>query len=150
MQRELNFLKNKQVKELLQLINNRWSVELDWGDKYYFLKNFKNKIFIVNKDINKVEFEKLRIDKLGLYVAELKNELRLSIEGSQMIGPFAKKNIIELTEDQMIYWMQGNDLEIKGEYSGFVILKHEEYYLGSGKYSDGVIVNHVPKARRIP
>ncbi|MBI4919527.1 hypothetical protein HY837_06350 [archaeon] len=146
----MDFLKNKEAKEIVKSIEKQWGAKLDWTDKYFFIINNKEKLFIVNKEISSIEFEKLRIDKLGLYVAEIKDHhIRLSIEGSQMIGPLAKKNLVELDEDQMNSWMQGKDLDIKGDYSGFVILKHEKDYLGTGRYSEGKIFNHVPKSRRI-
>jgi NOL1/NOP2/fmu family ribosome biogenesis protein len=34
------------------------------------------------------------------------------------------------------------------EYDGFVILKHENDFLGTGKYKNEKILNFVPKARR--
>ncbi len=147
--KKIEFLKSKEAKEITKIIEQQWGVKLDWTDKYFFIINNKEKLFIVNKEIREIELEKLRIDKLGLYVAEVSGQIRLSIEGSQMTGPLAKKNIVEINEDQMSSWMQGNDLEIKGNYSGFIIIKHNNDYLGTGRYSEGKIFNHVPKSRRI-
>lgn len=148
----MKFLKSKQAREIIKLVEKQWGAKLDWLAKYYFLKNNKGKIFIVNKEINKIKLENLRVDKLGLYVAEVKKEIRLSIEGSQLIGPLAKKNTVELSEKEMICWMKGENIKLnksQTSLAGYVILKCRQDYLGTGKYKEKVILNHVPKARRI-
>ena len=85
-----------------------------------------------------------------MYFCELDNHgIRLSIEGSQIVGPEANNNIAEIDEQQTKQWLKGEDLEFKGNFSGFVIIKHNNDFLGSGKYKDGKILNYVSKARRI-
>ena len=144
----LKILNKKQTKEILSLIKKQFGAE--FKSDFAFLKNEKGKIYLINKDISKINLEKLRINSLGLYFAETRNnEIRLSIEGSQLIGPLAKKNILELTEKQVKEWMQGNDLETKGDYSGFVLVKHNKDFLGCGKVREGKVFNYVGKARRI-
>jgi len=109
----------------------------------------KNKIYIVNKDIQKIDAEKLRVNSYGLYFAELRDtEIRLSVEGSQIIGPKAKKNVVELSEKQLHDWFNGLDLDIKHERS-FVILKYNEDFVGCGKSTEEKILNYLPKIRRV-
>ena len=85
-----------------------------------------------------------------MYFCELGKEIRLSIEGSQLVGPKATKNIAEITEQQAKQWLKGEDLEIKdNHYSGFIIIKHDNYFLGAGKYKENKILNYVGKSRRI-
>ena len=146
---ELTFLNSKETKEILKLIEEQWGAKLKLD--YTFAKNSKNRIFIVNKDINKIDFSKLRINSIGMYFCDLENEIRLSIEGSQIIGPKAVKNVVEINEEQTKQWLKGEDLEIedKGNYRRFVIIKHENDFLGSGKFKDNRILNYVSKSRRI-
>lgn len=144
----LKILNKKETKAILSTIKKQFAADLD--QDFVYLKNEKNKIFITNKDLNKIDLTKLRINSLGLYIAEQKdNQIRLSIEGSQLIGPNAKINIVTLNQDQMKQWMKGEDLEIKGDFKGFVIIKHNKDFLGSGKYANGKILNYVSKIRRI-
>jgi len=138
---------SKEVKELKKKILEQWgcSPELD----YQLFISSKQKIYLINRDITRIDLSRLKINSVGLYFAELKGELRLSIEGSQLIGPEATKNIVEISEQQMKDWFLGKDLEdIEGDYSGFVILKHKNDFLGTGKFKDSTILNFVPKARR--
>ena len=92
----------------------------------------------------------MRINSIGMYFCEIdKLGIRLSIEGSQIVGPLASKNIAEISEEQAKQWLKGEDLEVEGNYSGFVIIKHNDDFLGAGKYKDGRILNYVSKSRRI-
>jgi len=145
---ELKILNTKEIKKILKLIENQWNAKLTL--KYAFLQNNKNRIFIVNKDLEKIDMSKLRINSIGMYFCEINDQdIRVSIEGSQLIGPTATKNIVDISEEQAKQWLHGEDLEIKGNFSGFVIIKHNNNYLGSGKYKDGRILNYISKARRI-
>jgi len=145
---QLKILNSKEIKEILKLIEKQWNSKLKFD--YGFLKNNRNRVFIINKDIQKIELEKLRINSIGMYFCETRNnEIRLSIEGSQIVGPKASKNIIEINEPQVKQWFKGEDLEINGNYDGFVIIKHNNDFLGTGKYKSGKVLNYVRKSRRI-
>lgn len=163
---ELKILNAKEVKEILKLIEEQWNAKLKLN--YAFLKNNKNRVFIVNKDISKIDFSRLRINSLGMYFCEIDNGIRLSIEGSQIVGPKAAKNIVKIDEKQTRQWFKGEDLELKEysssktsnifpsaspqsrpNYNGFVIIKNNNDFLGTGKYKDGSILNYVGKSRRI-
>jgi len=144
---ELKILNRKKVKEILALIKKQW--DADFRTELAFLMNTQNKIFLANKEVFNLDLEKLRINSIGLYFGELKNnELRLSIEGSQIIGKSAKRNFVELDDKQAMQWLKGEDIDTKGNYKGFVILKHKNDFLGTGKYKDGKVLNFVSKARR--
>jgi NOL1/NOP2/fmu family ribosome biogenesis protein len=144
---ELKILNRKKIKEILALIKKQWGI--DFKTELAFLMNTQNKIFLVNREVFNLSLEKLRINSIGLYFGEIKNsELRLSIEGSQIIGKDAKQNIAELNEKQAMQWLKGQDIDVKGNYKGFIILKHKNDFLGTGKYKEEKVLNYVPKARR--
>lgn len=145
---QLKILNSREIKEILKLIEKQWGAKLNLD--YAFLKNNKNRIFIVNKDISKIDLSKLRINSIGMYFCEIDDKgIRLSIEGSQIVGPKAIKNIIEISEEQSKQWFKGEDLEAKGNYSGFVILKRNNDFFGTGKYKEGGVSNYVNKGRRV-
>ena len=146
---ELKILNNKEIKEILKLIENQWGakLKLDYG----FLKNPKNRVFVISKDIAKIDTSKLRLNSAGMYFCELDSKgIRLSIEGSQIIGPKATKNIVELNEEETKKWFKGEDVEKEcKDCNGFVILKNNHDFLGTGKYANGKILNYVSKTRRV-
>ncbi|MDK2795047.1 MAG: hypothetical protein PWQ22_917 [Archaeoglobaceae archaeon] len=84
----------------------------------------------------------------GLYFGKIeKDGLRLSIEGSFIVGKIAKKGVLEIDEEKAIKWLCGEDIE--GNYEGYCILKWGEYFLGCGKGNGKRIRNYVPKDRRL-
>ncbi len=146
---ELKILNNKEIKEVLGLVEEQWGakIKLDYG----FLRNNKNRVFVVSKDISRIDTSRLRLNSAGMYLCEIDNKgIRLSIEGSQIIGPKATKNIVELNEEETKRWLKGEDLEkeCKG-CERFVIIRSGKDFLGNGKYAKGKILNYVSKSRRI-
>lgn len=84
----------------------------------------------------------------GLYFGRLcKDGIRLSIEGSFLIGKMAKRGIIDLSREEAERWLLGENLE--REEKGYVILRWRSYYLGCGKGDGKLIKNFVPKDRRL-
>lgn len=144
----LKILNKKEGERVLGRIKEQFGIKnLDFD--YGILQNKDGKIFLISKDVNKIKLDKLRINELGLYVANTNKELRLSIEGSQLFGKNASKNVYEVNEEQANFWLKGEDLECSKEFNGFVIIKHKDDYLGSGKWKDNKILNYIPKERRI-
>lgn len=142
------FLKSKKVKELRAKLEGQWGFtgKLD----YQFLSNDSGKIWIVNKDVAEIDLESVRLNSIGLYFGELvRGELRLSIEGSQIIGPCASKNVIGLDSGQANSWLMGEDVSIDTEGQGFMIVRSGNDYMGTGKTKDGRLLNYVPKIRRL-
>jgi len=146
---ELKILNSKEIKEIYKMIEEQWGAKIKLG--YGFLKNNKNRVFVVSKDISKINLSALRLNSAGMYFCEIDAKgIRLSIEGSQIVGPKAVKNIVELNEDETRKWFKGEDLEKEcSDCSGFVILKNNKDFLGNGKYSNGKILNYVGKTRRV-
>lgn len=144
-------LNSRQVKELIEKLTEQYGAVPPNFKEHGFIRG-KDNIYLITKDLALANLEGLRVNNLGLYIAEYrldKNQIRLSIEGSQIIGPVATKNVCEIDTDQRAQWMRGNDIEITGEFSGHVIIKCGNDFLGTGKYKDNKILNHVPKARRL-
>jgi len=145
----LKILNAKEIKEVKGKILEQWGV--DFTTEFGFLMSSRNRIYLVSKDISKIDYEKLRLQVVGLYFGEImeNGELRLSIEGSQLIGKEAKKNVIEISDENVKKWLFGNDLGVETECRGFIILKNKNDFLGTGKVKGKEILNFIPKIRRI-
>lgn len=146
--KNLKILNGKEIKRILAMLEKQWGFiePLD----YAFLETEKSKIYIANKEIFNLDLSKLRINSIGFYFAEVRDGIRLSIEGSQIVGPKATKNVIELNENEKKEWMSGLDLDKETDCTGFVIIKYKDDFLGSGKATaDKRILNYVPKVRRM-
>ncbi len=145
----LPVLNAREKKRINQLLEEQWGFarKLD----HVYLLTAKNRLFFVNQDIERLNLQGLRVSSVGVYVGELlqERELRLSIEGSQLVGHHATKNVVALDALQARLWLKGQDLDMKTESNAFVILKHGDDFLGCGKAKSGRIMNFVPKTRRI-
>ncbi len=162
--RKPNFLNSKKAKEIAKIINNQFDADFKFTD--FVLRSTKDKIYIVSRDLELIDFEKYNIEQFGLYIAHIneRNEIRLSIEGSELIGPKAKKNVVDIGNLSKL-WMAGQDIPFKTDCSGIVIVKNGNDWLGSGKVVEKEadvfdeqgnkhkemqkqILNFVPKTRR--
>ena len=144
---KLKALNRKQIKEILNKLKELYSIK-ELKLDYIFFKNSKGKIFLLSNKFKDFENE-IHINSLGLYFATINREIRLSIEGSQLIGKKAKKNILELSGGQLRKWLMGEDIEIKSKGKGFFLIKNKGDFFGNGKVIDNKLLNFVPKDRRI-
>lgn len=151
MRDNLKVLNSREGKAIYKLLISQWGYPDDLP--FALLQSNADRLYLIAHDFAKVDPGTINIDAIGLYFGELRHgELRLSIEGSQLIGPRATKNVVTLDPQQMRQWLNGQDLPWDGEAEGFVILRSGTDFLGSGKYkpAERKILNFVPKARRIP
>jgi NOL1/NOP2/fmu family ribosome biogenesis protein len=142
-------LKSKEAKDILNLIDRQWGGTLDLEGHALF-QNRKDNLYLASRDVGRVDLARLRVTAIGCYIGEYKHgELRPSIEGSQLIGPTATRNVADLDAAETQAWMRGEDIPKEGSWNGFVIVRHGRNYLGSGKCKDGKLLNYVPKTRRL-
>ena len=145
---KLKILNSREKKPLLARIKEQWGC--DFKTDLVWMMSAKNRIYLMTKDMENIDFKKVRIDTMGSYFATINDtEIRISIEGSQSIGPIAKKNVVELSEEEATSWMEGNDIMKKTDCEGYIIIRSGNDFLGCGKATEDKILNFVPKNRRI-
>ncbi len=145
--RRYEILNTREVKKINKQIEEQFGIKekLNFG----YLKNNKNKIFIISKVLDQIELERMKINKIGLYFGKQeKNGFRLSIEGAQLLKP--KKNVIEVNEEHIKKWIKGQDLKIKTKEKGpYVVIRFKKDIYGCGRLREGIIYNMVPKERHL-
>jgi len=156
---ELQVINKKDQKEILTLIKNTWGADFEHvigfggvkNQEFSFFLSQKDRIYLATRSIEQAPLKELRINSVGCYIGEYKGgDLRLSIEGTQLVAPLASTNIVELTALETEQWMKGEMIQRKTDLTGFVLLKHGKDWLGCGKaIPDGRILNFIPKTRRI-
>jgi len=116
----------------------------------------KERIILFSQEISEKEIQTLdrisRVEGVGVYFAKIdenSKEIRLSIEGTQLLKNQITKNIFELDEKQAEQWMMGQELNLTTGKKGFFIMKFKEDFLGTGKISENKISNFIPKSRRL-
>jgi len=86
----------------------------------------------------------------GIYFGRIESDgIRLTIEGSFLIGPKATKNVLELDDGKARRYLAGESVEVEENVNGWVIVKWRSYFLGSAKAKGGRLLNYVPKERRL-
>ncbi len=148
----------------IKILNTREKAEIENKLKTQFgiksipgilLKRGAERIFLyqgnfTEKEIKKLDYLKINVERVGVYFCKFQNnEIRLSIEGVQILQDQITKNIFELNKEQSEIWMKGNELNIKTGIKGFAIMKYKNDFLGCGKASEEKITNFIPKNRRL-
>lgn len=153
---KLKILNTRDIKAVKEQLIKQFNYALEGN--YAYLQNEKNRIFIINRDVAQIDLDKLRIDRIGLYFAELRlGQIRLSKEGAQLLVNEARqrnneskiKNIISLTKAETRAYFAGVDLKKNvGEESRLAILTYENDVLGCAAYKESTIINFLPKIHR--
>ncbi|MCD6477734.1 MAG: hypothetical protein J7K87_01900 [Candidatus Aenigmarchaeota archaeon] len=148
-------LSRDEKKKLEKIIKEKYGCDIDIKNFIVFLTG-EDKIWIANGDFDTSLLKDIkRIYSMGLYFGRLKrnDKIKLSIEGSNLIGKKARKNLVELDKKEAEKFMLGMDVKpqriINSNLNEFVIVRHGDYTLGSGLLRDGFVENLTPKARRI-
>src|SRR3989338_4856844 len=107
MKPDLPILSGKEARQFIALVKEQYGSVPNFFDDVVFARR-KDRIVILNRDIEGIIGASLRINSMGLYIAEAKDsQLRLSIEGAQLIGPVASRNIYEIDDGKMRQWFKG-------------------------------------------
>ena len=142
-------LQSSQKKKILNQLNNQYGIT---NLPYLLLQFGKEKIRLYSGNLSKEELltldKNLRIENIGLYFAKQQEEIRLTLDGLQLLKNQITKNILEINNKHTEQWLKGNDLDIQ-TLPTFKILKNNNEFIGCGKSTGQKITNFVPKERRI-
>lgn len=149
----LKFFTKHEKEKIMKQLNEQFGInEIPWQ----LAKFGKERIIIFSGNLSEKEIFELdnfaRIEGIGLYFAKIDEktqDIRLSIEGVQLMQNQITKNIFELDEKLAEQWMMGQDLNITTGKKGFFIMKFKNDLLGTGKISAEKISNFIPKSRRL-
>lgn len=142
---ERNFIEN--------ILEKNYSAKICF--KKFFIFKINNRIYLASQDLLKIKPKMLKIKPVwfGFYFGQLKNgKIILSLEGAQMVGPKAKKNVAILDEKNLRNFLLGFNIfsfkEVNCELGNFVILKYKQDVVGVGKKMENYIENLMVKTRR--
>lgn len=150
-------MKRKQAASLL--IDPKWEtevwarIELQYGitvpPHYRILRSGRKKLRLLSEKAFELFSQLPYTVTAGLYLGEYsRNAVRLSMDGAQILGQFATRNVVTLNKYQAANWLQGESINYKDERRGYVIVKEKDKILGCGRLSNGVLHSFVPKVRR--
>ena len=147
----LKIFSQKEKAEIVEKLKKQFGVKSVEG---IFVQKGTERLFLFQGDFTQKQIQQLErtipIERVGVYFGKFQNnEVRLSIESTQILKDQITKNIFELNDEQAELWMKGNELEIQTGKKGFLVMKYKDNFLGCGKASELKIGNYVPKNRRL-
>jgi NOL1/NOP2/fmu family ribosome biogenesis protein len=148
----MKILNKKEAAEIASKINEIYDSNINFDNFVVLLTGRENKIWLASRKIFEIKLENLKINSIGLYFGrEDRGKFRLSVEGAQMIGKTAKKNICEI--EDVWNFLRGFDVkptkEVNCNENEYVLVKYKEDILGIAKLQDGMLKSVLPKARKI-
>lgn len=146
-------LNSKETREIENIILKNYESEIELNG-YFLYITFDDKIWIASKSTLQLDFDKIRsIVSIGLCIGKLRrNNLHLTVEGCQLIGKTAKKNVVMVDEENMKKYIMGHDVVgemINCANDNFVIIKYKNDFIGSGILRNGKVENSLPKSRKL-
>lgn len=147
----IHIISKEETQEILSKLQEQFGIKEIPG---LLLRIGQERIFIYQGSLNEKEILKLEmavpVERIGVYFAKIQNdELRLSIEGTHILKKQITKNTFEIDDKQLDTWMHGSELEVETGKKAFLVMKHNEDLLGTGKASEKKITNFIPKSRRL-
>ncbi len=96
----------------------------------------------------------LESETAGLAFLRPNSVLKPTTDFLQLVGEHAKKNFIELSQDEAMRYIHGEDLDLSNKKldevePGYVIMKYKGYILGCANFKGGNLKNQLPKSRRM-
>jgi NOL1/NOP2/fmu family ribosome biogenesis protein len=144
----IKILNRRQADRIRDVINEIWGSSIPEG--LQLLISSKDRIYLATRELLLTDALHLRIDSLGLYFGtETQGGFRLSVEGSQIIGPKATRGMVELSDEDIEHWVRGQEVPSSWTEKGFLLVKHDKDFYGTGTIKDGMLLNYYPKSRRV-
>jgi NOL1/NOP2/fmu family ribosome biogenesis protein len=151
----MKVLEKEEVENLERMIEKNYGTRVGLN-QFLVLLSSEEKIWLASKEIMNLDMRKFPVNSIGMNFGKIKrnDKVNLTIEGSQMVGKLATKNVVALDEQEAQKFMQGSDVkpqqEINCEYHNFAIVKSGEDVLGSSPLTEEGLQNLLPKSRRVP
>jgi NOL1/NOP2/fmu family ribosome biogenesis protein len=149
----MRILSRKETEVFEIKLENMYGVKDALRGFTVLLSGKDEKMWIANQELFQIPLEKLRINSVGLYFGRIDSgKLRISVEGTGIIGPKANKNVVELDDAHLWDFLRGFDIELKEkvpETKDYVLVKHKNDWLGIAKIEGNTLKNALPKSRKI-
>ena len=145
----LTFASGDERKEILDYFSRRFGIPEKAFEGFSFLKG-ERKIWVVREhpELEGI-LEQLKVGSAGIPLLRTKKSMwKPTTAGLQVFGPWATRNCIDLEEEALGVFLQGECLE--GSFSidpGFVIVRWKGKVLACAVYGKGKLRSQIPEPR---
>ena len=140
------------VKQIEEILKKNYESEFNFKG-YNVFTNKVGKIFLTSEYISHKLFRHAIIFGLQFGILKKRKRIQLTVEGSQMVGSTAKKNLAILKKEEIFRFMEGMSIRnfkpINCEMKNFVIITDGKDFFGSGIFRGRYIESLISKGRRI-
>ncbi len=147
----MKILNKKEIKKIENKIYSIYNSDLKLSKFAVMEKQYKKEIWLSSKNIFKLDLKKFNISSLGMYLGRFDKNIKLGVEGSQLVGEKAKKNVCEV--EDVWNFIRGFKIKptkkIKCDENQYVIVKYEDNIIGSAKLKNNQLESILPKNRKI-
>lgn len=147
----LNFLKSSEKKELISQLEELYGIsKLD----YLLLETGREKIRGFSGTMTKEEIVELseiaNVEIVGMYLFKKEGNLRISFDGTQILGDKIVKSIVKIDGENEKKWLMGENIILEGIESGIYVVQNSlGDFLGCGVSDGKKVLNYIPKERRV-
>lgn len=145
------FIKSSEKKEILSKLDEELGIK---RLNYLLIESSNEKIRGFSGTLSREEIIKLseltNIEGIGAYLIKIEeNRLwRLSHDATQLLKNDIKKNIISVNDEEAEKWLKGENIRVENM-EGIVVVQNRGINIGCGIAKSNIILNHVPKERRL-
>ncbi len=129
---------------LLKAVDIQFGATIEGIDKLFVRETKRSlRIFFFTGDV----LDDLRQSWIGLHLGDLKEDcFTPSVEGAEIIGRTADKNVIEISLGQAVNLFNGMHIDYNSE-DGIYLLKYNSRVICAGKIVDKSLSGIIPKSR---
>lgn len=139
---------SKAMREIIQQISDSYGIDKMFWDKFLFILRSGALFFVA---INDFDYEKIKFLRAGIKLASLDKKVgwRLTSNAVQILGNKITRNVLNLeNKEQLKSYFMGQKTKINFPDSDFVVVKYGDYFIGSGKVKDSILLSYFPRSRR--
>lgn len=139
---------SKEIKEIIHQISNNYGIDENlWKDFLFILRS--GDIYFISR--NDFDYSRIKFLRIGIKLASLdkKTGWRLTSNAVQILGNNLTQNILNLeNKDQLKTYFMGQKTKVDFPDSSFVVVKYNDYFIGSGKVKNSILLSYFPRSRR--
>lgn len=139
---------SKEVKEILKQLSYSYGIDENYWNNFHFVTR-SGDIYFTAK--NAFHYNQIKFLRIGIKLASLdkKTGWRLTSNAVQIIGNEIKKNVVTLdNKEQLKTYFMGQKTKVDYKDHNFVVVKYGDYFIGSGKVKDSILLSYFPRSRR--
>jgi 16S rRNA (cytosine1407-C5)-methyltransferase len=145
---EIHTFNSSKISEILKQISDNYGIDYNLWENFLFILRSGDIYFT---SINDFDYSNLKFLRSGIKLSSLDKKVgwRLTSNAVQILGNKINRNVITLEDkEQLKTYFMGQKTKVSFPDSNFVIVKYKDYYLGSGKVKDSILLSYFPRSRR--